>query len=93
MVLEAVRAKVSPPADLAGNLVSIEAGLAEVIRNVEAGLLKPKRANAIISAYSALADIITVSDTERRLAKLEALAEQRPALAGSGQIASHESPR
>lgn len=54
-----------------GNVANVKAGLADVIRQLEAGELETKRANALVYAYSVLAGIMQGSDLEERVAALE----------------------
>lgn len=53
------------------NLKNVRAGLADVIRKLELEELEPRRGNALVYAYSALAGIIQGSEVEERLAALE----------------------
>lgn len=53
-------------------LQNCKTGLADVIRLLEAHELEPKRANALVYAYSVLAGLIESSDLERRMSALEA---------------------
>jgi hypothetical protein len=53
------------------NLSNVKTGLADVIRQLEAGEVDPKRANALVYAYSALAGVMQGTDLEQRLAALE----------------------
>mgnify|MGYP005823140247 CR=1 FL=1 len=54
-----------------GNVANVRSGLADVIRQLEAGELETKRANALVYAYSVLAGIMQGSDLEARVAALE----------------------
>lgn len=52
-------------------IANVKAGLADVIRKLEAGEITPKIANALVYAYATLAAIMQGADLEERLERLE----------------------
>lgn len=66
----------SPPKRRRGRrlarVANVKAGLADVIRKLEAGEITPKVANALVYAYATLASVMQGADLEERIARIEA---------------------
>lgn len=60
-----------------GSIANVRAGLADVIRKLEAGELDSKRATCLVYAYATLAGVIKGGELEDRIAALETVLAAR----------------
>lgn len=65
-------------------IANVKAGLADVIRKLEAGEITPKVASTLVYAYATLASVMQGADLEERIERLERAAAGASSLAGRG---------